>query len=36
MEKMVTEIFDTSIHILKLALAEKNHLKCVDNTIITL
>ena len=36
MEKMATETFCTSIHTLKLALAEKNLLKCIDNTIITL
>ena len=36
MEKMATEIFCASIHTLKLALAEKNQLKCIDNTIITL
>ena len=36
MEKMVTENFCTSIHTLKLALAEKNRLKCIDYTIITL
>ena len=35
MEKMATEIFCASIHTLKLALAEKNWLKCIDNTIIT-
>ena len=33
---MATEIFCASIHTLKLALAEKNQLKCIDNTIITL
>ena len=31
MEKMATEIFCTSIHTLKLALAEKIQLKCIDN-----
>ena len=36
MEKMATESFYVSIHTLKLALAEKNLLKCIDNTIITL
>ena len=36
MEKMATEIFCASIHTLKLALAKKNRLKCIDNTIITL
>ena len=33
---MATEIFCASIHTLKLVLAEKNQLKCIDNTIITL
>ena len=32
---MATEIFCASIHTLKLALAEKNQLKCIDNTIIS-
>ena len=32
MEKMVTKIFCISIHTLKLALAVKNQLKCIDNT----
>ena len=36
MEKMVTENFCASIHTLKLALAEKNQLKYIDNTMITL
>ena len=31
MEKMATKIFCASIHTLKLALAEKNRLKCIDN-----
>ena len=30
MEKMATEIFCASIHTLKLALAEKSQLKCID------
>ena len=32
MKKMATEIFCASIHTLKLALAEKTRLKCIDNT----
>ena len=36
MEKMATENFCALIHTLKLALAEKNGLKCIDYTIITL
>ena len=35
MEKMVTELFCASIHTLKQALAKKNQLKCIDNTIVT-
>ena len=35
MEKMVTDFF-VPRYTLKLALAEKNRLKCIDNTIITL
>ena len=31
---MATKIFCASTHTLKLALAEKNRLKCIDNTII--
>ena len=33
MEKKAFEIFCASIHTLKLALAEKNQLKCIDNTM---
>ena len=36
MKKIATKIFCTSIHTLKLALAEKNWLKCIGNNIITI
>ena len=36
MEKNGYEIFCALMHTFKLALAEKNRLKCIDNTIITL
>ena len=36
MEKMVTENFCALIHTLKLALAEKNQFKCIDNIITIL
>ena len=36
MEKNGDRNFCASIHTLKLALAEKNQLKCIDYTVITL